>query len=196
MLRCHFFFAITLTHIMDQLGIRDTSFHQLHNVSLFLFLHRSLSVRSTTRRSVDVYPIRIDLYERSTGAWILYDFSFNFWSTLFKKIGASGDEGWQMVKAEGKLSHWFVRKRRVKFHAGRVANVLRKIFSHVFIAACDLWLFLIVIQSVYTRYVNLNEIYMGDRIAGSTIWYAFLFYRWLHVPTKGEKSFQTWGLKL
>lgn len=87
MLRCHFFFAITLTHIMDQLGIRDTSFHQLHNVSLFLFLHRSLSVRSTTRRSVDVYLIRIDLYERSTRAWILYDFSFNLWSTLFKKIG-------------------------------------------------------------------------------------------------------------
>lgn len=78
-----------------------------------------------------------------------------------RRLGASGDEGWQMVKAEGKLSHWFVRKRRVKFHAGRVANVLRKIFSHVFIAACDLWLFLIVMESVYTRYVNLNEIYMG-----------------------------------
>lgn len=113
-----------------------------------------------------------------------------------RKLGASGDEGWQMVKAEGKLSHWFVRKRRVKFHAGRVANVLRKIFSHVFIAACDLWLFLIVMESVYTRRVNLNEIYMGDRIAGSTIWYAFLFYRWSYVPTRGEKSFQTWGLKL
>lgn len=31
MLRCHFFFAITLTHINT--SIRDTSFHQLHNLA-------------------------------------------------------------------------------------------------------------------------------------------------------------------